>query len=85
MSDKEFDVLDELYFLQSFETLEKLVSPEGRELVDILQNLIEKGWVRCYIAPDNEIKFDKSSYWKEYHKYYYLASKEGLFAHNSSF
>jgi hypothetical protein len=85
MSDKEFDVLDELYFLQSFAALEKLLPPGGRELADILQSLIEKGWVRCYILPENEIKYDKSRYGEEYHKYYYLASKEGLFAHNSSF
>jgi hypothetical protein len=85
MSDKEFDVLDELYFLQSFASLEKLLPYGGRELAEILENLIVKEWVRCYKAPDDEIKFDKSGYWEEYHKYYYLASKEGLLAHNSSF
>lgn len=85
MSDREFDVLDELYFLQSFSALERRVTPAGKELAEILQHLIEKGWVRCYCAPEDEIKFDQGSFWKEYHKYYYLASKEGLLAHNGSF
>ena len=85
MTDKEFDVLDELYFLQSFDALVKSVDMSENELKDILHYLIEKGWLRCYINPNDEIAFDELKFQKYYNKYYYLASKEGLLAHNSNF
>jgi len=85
MTDQEFDVLDELYFLQSFSSLEKALKINGDELSGILQILIEKGWVRCFSNPVQELKYDKGRYQKEYRNYYYLASKEGLLAHNSNF
>jgi hypothetical protein len=85
MTDNEFDVLDELYFLQSFNALAKSVHISEKDLVDVLKVLIKKGWLRTYINPNDEIRFDAIQFEKDYHKYYYLASKEGLLAHNSNF
>jgi DNA-binding MarR family transcriptional regulator len=85
MTDEEFDVLDELYFLQSFDDLAKSVNFSTKELKDILRALIKKGWLRFYVNPSDEISFEAKRFEKDYHKYYYLASKEGLLAHNSNF
>lgn len=85
MTNEEFDVLDELYFLQSFGSLEKAVNLSEAELVRILQLLIEKGWVRGFANPEDEIRYEKNRFRVEYRNYYYLASKEGLLAHNSNF
>lgn len=85
MTDEEFDILDELYFLQSFDALAKSVNFSNKELKDILFGLIKKGWLRFYVNPNDEISLDAVQFEKDYHKYYYLASKEGLLAHNSNF
>ena len=85
MTDKEFDVMDELYFLQSFDALAKSVVFSENELKNVLHVLMKKGWLRSYINPNDEIAFDEAKFEKDYHKYYYLASKEGLLAHNSNF
>lgn len=85
MSDIEFDVLDELYFLQSYQALEKQLNLPPLELKQALENLLAKGWVRCYKHPDNEVDYQPESFQQEYSNYYYLASKAGLLAHNSDF
>jgi hypothetical protein len=85
MSDIEFDVMDELYFLQSYQALEKQLNLPALELRKVLESLLAKGWVRCYKDPDIEVDYDPESYQQEYRNYYYLASKAGLLAHNSDF
>ncbi len=84
MTQDEFDVLDELYFLQTFEALEGSVAFSGIALATILRKMIQKGWVRIYLSPDDEILFNPETFGRDYMKYYYLASKAGLLAHNST-
>ena len=83
MSDDEFDVIDELYLLQHYRDLSKALKWGDQKLEQVLLILIEKGWVRCYESPEIELeKFEgKSS--DGLSEYYFLASKEGLLAHNS--
>jgi hypothetical protein len=83
MTDLEFDILDELYFIQPFQELRKNVRMEEKELLVGLRGLLSKGWLRCFTAPDEEVHFEENTFNKDYHQYYYLASKEGLLAHNS--
>jgi hypothetical protein len=83
MSDLEFDVLDELYFVQSFEHLKLTLGWEDDLLRDTLHKLLDKKWIRCYLNPNEEIFGDDIDFKTSYWKYYYLASKAGLFAHNS--
>lgn len=85
MNDTEFDLLDELYFIQHFNDLVNTLGCTQEELKKNLISVVEKGWVRCYLSPSEEIDYDVSSFHNEYQNYYYLATKEGLFAHNSSF
>ena len=85
MTNIEFDVLDELYFLQSYKYLINTLELSDGRLKDTLRVLLEKGWLKCYISPTDEIEFESSNFEKEYWNYYYLATKAGLLAHNSNF
>ena len=85
MTETEFDVLDELYFLQSYNYLRTTLNIGDEILKDTLQKLTVKGWVKCYSSPTEELEFDSSTFENNYRNYYYLASKAGLLAHNSIF
>ena len=83
MSDLEYDVLDELYFIQSFEVLIKTTHLEDKELKQVLMSMFKKGWIRCFRSASEEIPSDEIDLETEYMKYLYLASKSGLMAHTT--
>jgi len=85
MTQIEFDILDELYLIQSFNALLDILKIDEMELKQRLQNLLKKDWVRCYYPPTKELIFEKSGFEKDFRKYHYLATKAGLLAHNSIF
>lgn len=82
MSDLEFDVLDELYFVVSYTDVLSGTGLEDMELKPILVKLFRKGWIRCYEEPDQEVVENEVDLEVKFRSYYYLASKEGLMAHN---
>jgi hypothetical protein len=84
MSDLEYDVLDELYFVQSFSHLKDVLQWDDGVLKDTIEKLLQKEWIRCYASPTEELFGDDIDFETRYHTYFYLASKSGLFAHNSS-
>ena len=84
MSDQEFDVLDELYFLTSFRELSNQVSIDEENLKMVLKSLFEKGWVKCYKNRDEEVLNQDVNLDIFFDQYNYLATKSGLFAHNSA-
>jgi DNA-binding HxlR family transcriptional regulator len=83
MTDLEFEILDEIYFVESFENLQKKLEIEKQVLKDTLKQMIEKGWVKCFANQYTEVVFDTHSFEEKYQIYHYLATKEGLLAHNS--
>lgn len=84
MSDNEFDVLDELYFVVSFPDLRSTLSLTDEELCAALQSLIRKGYVRIlYPDQDTEYDYDDASFGQHCQDYYFLATKAGLVVHNS--
>lgn len=83
MTDLEFDILDELYFVQSFESLEKTLELEPLTLKNNLQALIDKEWVKCFIDNTREVFKDEINLDKHYREYTYLATKQGLLAHHA--
>jgi len=85
MTSIEFDVLDELYFLQPYLYLIITLKLDDKILQKTLLELIKKGWVICYSSPTEEVEFEKRKFEKGYRNYHYLASKAGLLAHNSNF
>lgn len=84
MSDLEFDVLDELYFVSSFLELKNSTELDDEDLKPTLMKMHAKGWLRCYDDPDEELEQDAVDLEVRFRNYYYLASKEGLKAHNTN-
>ncbi|EON79415.1 hypothetical protein ADIS_0105 [Lunatimonas lonarensis] len=82
MTDDEFDLLDELYFLQSYEYLKETLGWEHSRLVATLDLLYAKEFVKCYSAPDTEV-FGEVNLERDGHRFYYLATKMGLLKHNA--
>lgn len=83
MTDLEFDVLDELYFVQSFADLQKETALEPTTLKKVLEEMYQKGWVRCMKEPEGGEQYSEQDFPEDYLTIYFLASKEGLLAHNS--
>lgn len=83
MTNEEFDLLDSLYFISSFDAIKSELSWQEPVLKERLHQLIVKGWVKCLeTGSDQEIE-DLHNYDLHYKNYNYLVTKEGLFAHNS--
>ena len=84
MTDQEFDVLDELYFVISFQDLMRNLSWPAEAVLPVLKELVSKELVKC-IDPqsEEEVELSLSELDKQYHKILFLATKKGLMEHNS--
>ena len=83
MSEQEFIVLDELYFLQSFQELKAQCGLSAEELKVVLGNMLNKGWVKGLRSRDGEEPVEPAEFQENYSSILYLATKAGLLAHNS--
>ncbi len=83
MSDSEFDLLDELYFVQSFEVIKDSLNWENDLIIQTLYSLYKKEYIKILIAHDVEytekIAENESFKWDDK---LFLASKKGLLLHN---
>jgi len=82
MTDLEFDVMDELYFVIPFHQLQQELGMNESTLKDVLHSLLEKGWAKCFLTASEEAMKSEIDFENKYKDYYYLASKKGLLAHN---
>jgi len=82
MTDTEFDLLDELYFVINYAELQSQLGWPHEQMQQALQNLWQKGWLVCLHDPDNEVPPQEVNLGSHYRNYHYLASKAGLMAHN---
>lgn len=82
MTDLEFDVLDELYFVVPFSHLLEELDVDENILKEVLQALLLKGWAKCFLTAEEEAVQGEIDFDNKYKEYYYLASKQGLLAHN---
>lgn len=88
MTDIEYDILDELYFLHPFSHLQDNTTYPEKEILETLKQLLQKDWVKIYDENRKEIlslenKIFSLIFDKNYKNYYYLATKTGLKAHTS--
>jgi hypothetical protein len=83
MTDTEFDVIDELYFVTSFDVLAAQVDLPEPDLKYTLQSLLAKGWIKCFKTASEELLPEEIDLDQAYRKYYFLATKAGLLAHNT--
>jgi len=82
MSDAEFELMDELYFVQTYGYVKEELGWDDEKLLIILQDLYDKGFIKCLSHPDKEL-FDNIDIKGEGTQYYYLATKKGLMHHNT--
>jgi transcription initiation factor IIE alpha subunit len=82
MSDLEFDVLDELYFVISFDELKSATELDTETLRKVLHSMLDKGWIKCFRDRVEALSLEDVNFDQDYMRYYYLATKEGLLAHN---
>lgn len=83
MTDLEFDLIDNLYFVQRFDTLCKTMEMEEEELKKILFQMVQKEWVKVMDMQTDEEILNAEVWTKNCSGYFYLATKKGLFAHNT--
>lgn len=82
MNDEEFDLMDELYFVQPYSYLLEILDWEDELLLSTLQYLFSQGYIKCLDDPDRE-RFGAVDIMKEGTGLYFLATKNGLMAHNT--
>jgi hypothetical protein len=82
MSDAEFDLLDELYFVQPYAHLKETLGWDDKQLLETLDLLYQSGLIKCLEDPDKE-RFDQVDIFSEGSKLMFLATKKGLMAHNA--
>ena len=84
VTDPEFDLLDELYFVTPFRLLLQKTGLPAAELENQLRILLEQGLIRSYWPdPDTELAYETTSFGAIARDASYLASKEGLLQHNT--
>lgn len=84
MTEIEFDILDELYFVASYPDLRSTLSLSDAEMCEGLKSLLTKGYVKIlYPDQDTEHGYNEENFGKHCQEYFYLASKAGLVVHNS--
>jgi len=83
MSNDEYELLDQLYFVVSFSEFQDIVGLEEQILIDTLWAMLTKGWIKCFKNPDIEIDPGEEDFRTNYGNYQYLASKQGLLVHNT--
>lgn len=83
MNDQEIDLMDELYFVQSYKEVKDALGWEDESLQNQLLGLHEKEFIKILINHDEDyphkIESIKSVPWNEL---YFLATKKGLLEHN---
>lgn len=82
MTDAEFDLIDELYFVQPYEHIRETLKWEDELLLQTMKSLYSQGYVKCLQTPDHE-RFDEVDVLKDGKGLFFLATKKGLMAHNS--
>ncbi len=83
MTDNEFDLLDELYFVQSFEVIKDALNWEKELLKETLFSLYKKDFIKILIEHDVDFSDTIDSYEMfDWENKYFLASKKGLLLHN---
>ncbi len=83
LSEREYCVMDELYFVIPYSKLVDLVPELAPKLKSTLCDLMEKGYVvQLQFNGIDFLKYETPNI-EEIEKHAYLCTKTGLFAHNS--
>ncbi|MBO3270570.1 MULTISPECIES: hypothetical protein [Hymenobacter] len=84
VTDAEFDILDELYFVTSFAELSRKTTLAAPVVEENLRSLLEKDLIRSFWPDaDTELAYEPTSFGAICRDAFFLASKEGLLQHNT--
>lgn len=84
MTETEYDIIDELYFVTPYQQISQALGLTDAALGQGLRDLVTQGYVKCfYPDPDTEVEFTPARFAQDHQRYYFLATKAGLMAHNS--
>ena len=75
-------MLDELYFVVSFNELQTTLDLEADELKNVLQTLLRRDWIKCLSSQTDELSASEVNFEENYRDYFYLATKSGLLSHH---
>ena len=75
-------MLDELYFVVSFNELQTTLDLEADELKNVLQTLLRRDWIKCLSNQTDELSASEVNFEQNYRDYFYLATKSGLLSHH---
>ncbi len=84
MTELEFDILDEIYFVTGYQEVREQLMVEEEALQQGFRSLLQQGYVQQLYFDEGVQDYVKQNAPDLDHiaKYHYLATKEGLLAHN---
>ena len=85
MTDLEFDIIDELYFVTGWRELTAALHRpiDAADLRAAVEGLVRRGLVRTYFPDaDSELHYQPMLFAAHYPQLLYLATKAGLLAHH---
>ena len=85
LTDIEYDILNAIYFVEPFDNILAECKAAPNVVADVLKQLIHKKYVVAMRFDEQQQEFVRSFIYDSdnMNTYAYLATKEGLFAHNS--
>jgi hypothetical protein len=82
MNEQEIDLLDELYFVQSYKELKSAMDWDDAQLQKHLFSLNQKEYIKILVNQDDEYNGDKEINSIPWQELFFLATKKGLLEHN---
>ncbi|WP_296620825.1 hypothetical protein [Marivirga sp.] len=82
MNEQEIDLLDELYFVQSFKDVKSALDWKDEDVQKHLYSLNQKEYIKMLINHDEEYDGNKELNSIPWNDLYFLATKKGLLEHN---
>lgn len=84
MNEVQWQILDSVYFVESFEHILEEVDSTRPIVADELKIMIDKGWIQVMEFNEEAGDYVKTIFYDtdDMHAYRYLATKQGLLKHN---
>lgn len=84
MNELQFQILDSLYFVESFANVLEEAGEPVPIVVDELRTLIDKGWIQVMEFDKEQNDYVRTAIYDSDHleNYHFLATKDGLMKHN---
>lgn len=84
LNELQFQILDSVYFVESFEHIVEEAEEPRAIVIDELRTLIDRGWIQVMEFNEEKGDYFRTLYYDtdNMDQYSYLATKDGLLKHN---